>query len=233
MNILGAEAECVSRMAVEWLSGRKGKPFGKLPVAVQRGCIQSQLMRRRIPADYELVERLRSHPGSRVTVSPETTVLLDDHGRLRLLESNPPSNYAFRPSKGNKSLEAELRRENGRRSITFGGLKIHWRFDSQGTRIPSKPRAGREFFDADKVGLKVILRHWEPGDRFQPIGLSSPVKLQDLFTNQKIPREQRHKLVVVTTAEGELVWVEKLRISERFKLSEHTNRRLQWRWKQL
>jgi hypothetical protein len=63
--------------------------------------------------------------------------------------------------------------------------------------------------------------------------MPSPVKLQDLFTNRKIPREQRHDLVVVTTGAGDLVWVEKLRISERFKLSKSTIRHLQWRWKRL
>ena len=57
-------------------------------------------------------------------------------------------------------------------------------------------RKACEFFDADKVGGKITLRHWRPGDRFQPIGLKSPVKLQDLFTNRKIPRARRRELMV-------------------------------------
>ena len=48
-----------------------------------------------------------------------------------------------------------------------------------------QPQKGCEFFDADRVGGKITLRHWRPGDRFQPIGLKSAVKLQDLFTNRK------------------------------------------------
>jgi hypothetical protein len=63
--------------------------------------------------------------------------------------------------------------------------------------------------------------------------MSTPVKLQDLFTNRKIPQKQRHELVVVTTGAGELVWVENLRISERFKLSKRTKRCLQLQWKRL
>ena len=54
----------------------------------------------------------------------------------------------------------------------------------------------RSLFDADKVGSHVVLRHWQPGDRFQPIGMSKPVKLQDLFTNAKVPRERRHALTL-------------------------------------
>jgi tRNA(Ile)-lysidine synthase len=95
-----------------------------------------------------------------------------------------------------------------------------------------QPARGREFFDADKVGDKIILRHWRAGDRFQPIGMASPVKLQDLFVNAKIPAAQRRELVLATTARGEIFWVEGLRISERFKLTPATRRKLRWSWTQ-
>ena len=45
--------------------------------------------------------------------------------------------------------------------------------------------------------------------------------------------DNQFPLVVLARASGEVVWVEKLRISERFKLATGTNRRLQWRWKRL
>ena len=77
------------------------------------------------------------------------------------------------------------------------------------------------------------MRHWRPGDRFQPIGMACAVKLQDLFTNQKIPRARRRQLLVAATAQGEVFWVEGMRISERFKLTQETIRSLQWRWERL
>ena len=91
-------------------------------------------------------------------------------------------------------------------------------------------RANREVFDADCVGSEVVVRHWRPGDRFQPIGMTSAVKLQDLFTNRKIPRAERHELMVATNRNGELFWVEKLRISERFKVTRRSIRQLEWCW---
>src|SRR5262249_30558724 len=115
--------------------------------------------------------------------------------------------------------------------VVFGGKKIHWNIEPQKTfRVP-QPHSGRELFDADKVGSRIVLRHWQPGDRFQPIGMAKSAKLQDLFTNQRIPRAERHELIVAVTVKNELFWVEGLRISERFKLTSDTKRRLLWQWK--
>ena len=77
------------------------------------------------------------------------------------------------------------------------------------------------------------MRHWRPGDRFQPIGMGAPVKLQDLFTNAKIPSERRRELLVAETRRGEIFWVEGLRMGEQFKLDKRTRRYLIWRWRRL
>jgi tRNA(Ile)-lysidine synthase len=224
MDIAGAEAESISGIAAEWLGRRRRAPFGALPVAVQRRCVQLQLLRQKLTPDYDLVERLRSSPGTAVSISRGIAAILTAGGELLIKRARE---VQARPSR----MELEFQKRAG--ETLFGHLRIRWAFDSRRPCSVPPPVAGREYFDADKVGPKVVLRHWQPGDRFQPIGMSTPVKLQDLFTNRKIPREQRHDLVVLTTAGGELVWVERLRISERFKLSSRTNRRLQWRWKPL
>ena len=65
----------------------------------------------------------------------------------------------------------------------------------------------------------------------QPIGMPRSVKLQDLFTNLKVPRERRHRLVVATTAQDEIFWVEGLRIGEQFKIESPTKRHLKWSWR--
>lgn len=216
--------------------------FADLPVPVQRRCIQLQLLHHGIATDYELMERLRLRPGRPIAVSPQSTIMLSGNGLLRFKTTKLVGSSAFRRTttkdrltraapEGSPRREAELRTTQGR--IVFGGLEIRWKIEAWDGSIPRKVRGGCEFFDADAVGSELILRHWQPGDRFQPIGMSRGVKLQDLFTNQRIPRMQRHQLVVVTTVKGELVWVEELRISERFKLFKRTNRRLQWRWKRL
>ena len=117
--------------------------------------------------------------------------------------------------------------------MEFDGLTLEWKIwpGKYGRRIPGKP--GAEFFDADRVGSQILLRHWQAGDRFQPIGLRSTIKLQDFFTNAKVPRNRRHELILATTEKGEVFWVEGMRISEQFKLTKRTKRRLQWTWRRL
>jgi tRNA(Ile)-lysidine synthase len=213
-------------------------PFDKLPVAVQRRCVQFQLVSLGIVADYELVEQLRIKADRLVALSrtqtadvggtDETSVLRyavrDRSGWLHL--------RAPRPTEFSSS-SAEVELSGGAGEIEFDGTRMEWRVNARKGVGQPKARDREELFDADQVGLLVRLRHWRPGDRFQPIGMARPVKLQDFFTNQKVPREQRRRLIVATAATGEVFWVEGMRISERFKLTKQTIRRLQWRWKRL
>jgi tRNA(Ile)-lysidine synthase len=173
-----------------------------------------------VTPDFELVERLRLSPGKPVSAGVHGSWIADGAGRITAVESAPK----FIECSRMLSLA-----EKPRRGV-FAGVEFRWAMGLQRTVPRPAPVAGREWFDADQVGSPVILRHWRPGDRFQPIGLSAATKLQDLFTNQKIPRARRHQAVVATTADGEIWWVDGLRIGERFKLTDATRRRLRWEW---
>lgn len=126
------------------------------------------------------------------------------------------------------ALSVRLHRNAG--PVVFAGRAFQWAVLRQTKAGLPHPRPGCEWFDADKVGAEIMLRHWRPGDRFQPIGMRQAVKLQDLFTNLKIPAGERHRLVVACTAGGEIWWVEGLRLAERFKIGARTKRRLKWVW---
>lgn len=220
MEITGAEAEVVSQAARDWMEGKGGMPFSRLPIAVQRRCVQMQCAGK-IAVDFELIERLRTAPGRAVSVGTGLCAILQPNGQVQLRRMPTGSS-------GSEPLNVILSGRSG--EIAFNALKIRWQIGKWNGSRPVPKVRGCECFDADKVGSSIVLRHWRPGDRFLPIGMSSPVKLQDLFTNQRIPRERRHQLALAETAAGEIFWVQDLRISERFKLTRDTNRRLQWRW---
>jgi tRNA(Ile)-lysidine synthase len=199
--------------------------------------MQLQLLSLGVVADFELVEQLRLTADRPVSVgraqvqeddrrTSETPVLryaVRDHSGLVHLYATEPE--AFETG----SAAVELKGRVG--EVEFDGARIWWQIRPWGAVRRPKPVVGREYFDADKVGSAVCLRHWRPGDRFQPVGMPGPVKLQDLFTNQKVPRDRRRQLIMAATAKGEVFWVEGMRISERFKLTKETIRCLQWRWK--
>ncbi|HEY2953027.1 MAG TPA: tRNA lysidine(34) synthetase TilS, partial [Verrucomicrobiae bacterium] len=221
MDLLGAEADCVKETARAWLDHQRRPAFGELPLAVQRRCLQLQLFNLGLPTDFGLIEMLRVIGGRPIPVSGECVVLRDARGLLSC-KTAVPTRFA------SDCRLLDLKPGTGRAG--FAHLTVRWRIAKQTS--PRLPRrlAGCEWFDADKIGPRIVLRHWCRGDRFQPIGMEKGVKLQDLFTNAKISREQRHRLVVAETVAGQLFWVEGLRISERFKLDKDTVRRLKWQW---
>jgi tRNA(Ile)-lysidine synthase len=223
MEVVGAEADFVRQAAEQWLGRKRPASFARLHAAVQRQVIHVQLLRQGIVPDFDLIEQLRRGIEQPISLGPALAVFRDRAGRIARRRRAQSSFQA-----GEAVLE--FNGSNGKTS--FGGIEIRWEIISARNTV-TRARTfatGVEYFDADKVGAGVLVRHWRPGDRFQPIGLSARVKLQDLFTNEKIPRPARHQLVVATTASGELFWVEGLRIAERFKLDKQTLRRLKWRW---
>jgi tRNA(Ile)-lysidine synthase len=226
MEIVGAESEFVENVAsslrLDLVRPRAGlHNFGGLPVALQRRLLQSQLAKLGVVADFDLVERLRESAGKFVSVGPGFSVSRDESGVLKLRKQQSPEFDA-------NELEINLSGKRG--GVIFDGVKFKWSFIN-GSVERAPRQSGREFFDAGKIGGKIILRHWRAGDRFQPMGLNSAAKLQDLFTNAKIPRERRRDLIVAESAGGEIFWVEGLRIAENFKLMQKTRRCLVWRWR--
>jgi tRNA(Ile)-lysidine synthase len=237
MEIVGAESEFVGRSSERQFAQNKNrsqltsaatkKNFENLPIAIQRRILQSQLAELGCAADFDLVEQLRETDGKSVSVGSGLSISRDANGELKLHEKQSAE---FNANK----LEVNLSGRAG--GASFDGVKFRWQIQAQKklplhqNNLAGGPPALREFFDADKNGNEIILRHWRAGDRFQPIGLKSAAKLQDLFTNAKIPCGRRRNLIVAEASGGEIFWVEGLRISENFKITPKTKRQLIWRW---
>ena len=222
MEIAGAEAEFTQAAARDWRRGKRRTSFACLPIAVQRQCVCLELARLGLAADFELVERLRLQPGVKHSWQDGWLVRDAAAGQLSLERAAPGVG-----SSGTKQVE--LQPAGG--SVSFDGVEVKWRIKPHASRTALHRTKNQENFDADKVGARVVLRHWRPGDRFQPSGMAQPVKLQDLFTNAKIPANERHRLLVAEAANGSIFWVEGWRIAESFKLDAATREELDWRWR--
>lgn len=219
MELVHDEGEFVTLEAIAWLNAKRRPAFGTLHVALQRRVTQIELLAHGVVPQFEHVEHLRTRANEWLTVHAGFICRRRASGEI---EARP---VRFTPFLSGEAL-VTLGTRAGRTACESAVLM--WSF-ANGPALPP-PCAHTEFFDADAVGAHVVVRHWREGDRFQPIGMKQPVKLQDFFTNQKIPRARRHELLLAESAGGEIFWVEGTRIGERFKVTPATRRILEWNW---
>ncbi|MBL7808212.1 MAG: tRNA lysidine(34) synthetase TilS [Saprospiraceae bacterium] len=85
--------------------------------------------------------------------------------------------------------------------------------------------------DAEPLRFPLLLRKWQPGDTFQPLGMGGKhQKLQDFFTNQKLSRLEKEQTWVLTNQDGAIIWVVGLRLDERFKCQNTTKKVCNIHW---
>jgi tRNA(Ile)-lysidine synthase len=74
-------------------------------------------------------------------------------------------------------------------------------------------------FDLQKTGMNFCVRKGQPGDRFQPLGMSMPKKLHEFMVDAKIPRSWRGSIPIVCSPQ-QIIWVVGWHIDDRVKLTE-------------
>ena len=82
--------------------------------------------------------------------------------------------------------------------------------------IPDKPDSSFKWsawLDRESLGEELSLRTRLPGDRFQPLGMSREKKLQDFFTDAKVPRSWRDRVPLLVSQRG-IAWVAGHRIAD-------------------
>ncbi len=89
--------------------------------------------------------------------------------------------------------------------------------------VPAHSPGREEYVDLELVGPELRVRSRRPGDRFVPLGMSAPKKLQDFFVDEHVPREERDRVPLVTSGDA-IVWVVGMRLDERFKVTPSTTR---------
>jgi tRNA(Ile)-lysidine synthase len=75
--------------------------------------------------------------------------------------------------------------------------------------------------DFDKLVFPLILRKWQPGDRFIPLGMKNFKKLSDFFINEKMSLSEKENTWLLLSGD-EIVWISGRRIDNRFKINKQT-----------
>lgn len=82
--------------------------------------------------------------------------------------------------------------------------------------------------DFDKIKPPLSVRQWADGDRFQPLGMQNKKKLQDFFTDRKIPSRLKSNIPIIADSE-KIIWIAGLEIDDRVKITKKTTRGLKFR----
>jgi tRNA(Ile)-lysidine synthase len=106
------------------------------------------------------------------------------------------------------------------------GQEIHVQEMTKQAAEPWLKRRARDcaVFDRARLSTPLMLRSWQAGDRIQPRGMGGKrKKLQDLFTDLKLGRDERRRIPLLVAPEG-ILWVVGRREDERFVARKSTSR---------
>ena len=216
-DLVFTDADYSSQSAIRWLEADTRDPFVNLHKAVKRWVVWYQLIQFNIEPQYSLIEGLIGSVGKCICVREGSYATLESNGILRLKK--------FDQLNFNK-LQRLIDLKTKWTTHNFGKTQIKCKVTPQNKlNSPSE-----EVFDANCLGKHILLRYWQPGDRFHPIGCEHDAKLQDLFTNAKIGAKEKRSCIVACTSDGSPFWVQGLRIGELAKITSKTTKFLHWKW---
>jgi tRNA(Ile)-lysidine synthase len=154
----------------------------------------------------EVISLLGSQTGRYIYTT--THRLLCDRGRIMITPrgGEEPDDFSF------SSLD-EMRL-----SGLFTELRI---LEPSGDPLPVSPLTA--CLDLDRVSFPVIVRAWEPGDRFIPLGMKQLKKISDFLIDLKIPVTEKEKVLLLLSGD-EVMWVMGYRIDDRFRVTAHTDK---------
>ncbi len=194
--------------------------FRRLPPAVQRHLIRRALAEmlgdvRDIESIHieSAVDLLNGPAGKRISL-PDSLALSVGYGSAAL-------------SKG-AGVGCDMPQLTGEHRLKIPGeiLLPGWRVtalivpNGEGVEQPNGYQAA---LDADVAGAHLVVRARRPGERFQPLGLSQPKKLQDFMVDAKVPVACRSKVPLVCSPD-EVLWVVGWRIAETAKVTDSTRK---------
>ena len=190
----------------------------ELPVSLQRRCIRN-LFRQSDDQSYSpslrTVDRIirlasKRESGSRLDVKGGHLVVSDRHLRFVPLQARAISHVGQPHGSCQEFLSVPG-------ELLWSGTGQRLQVQQQaGSQLGAPLAKGRILVDADQVSRPLMVRNWLPGDRFHPSGMGGQSKkLQDFFTDLKIPIAVRSRIPLVVAPEG-ILWVVGYRQDERW-----------------
>lgn len=100
------------------------------------------------------------------------------------------------------------------------------RFEASiGEEIAIHPSENVLQVDFDRLQFPLLLRFWEEGDYFCPLGMGGKrKKLSDYFVQKKIGRYEKQTIPILVNGNGDIVWIVNYRADNRYRITESTKK---------
>ena len=224
-HLLGQSAAVLADKVIEETAGGIALDWGRLsdaPAAIRRRVVREALRRAGVPEpglDHVLDAVEVARGGRTGAALPGRIRASLRAGRLVVARREPreprPGGFCYELSVPGSLWVPEAGSTLDARRAEPGAPEVAGRLAAPGPRTA--------IVDADTLTSWLTVRSWRPGDRLRPLGLGGRrKKLQDLFTDRKVPADERHRLPLVVDAEGRIVWVPGHAIDEAYRVTAGT-----------
>jgi tRNA(Ile)-lysidine synthase len=194
--------------------------FSRLDPAIKRHLVRSAIQRllgdlQDIEAVHieNIVEVMAKSAGKRLSLPRGLAFHVDyDHG---VITTRQTSLCPFPVLEGEHSLKIPG-------ETVFCGWRVRSKVLSRRPESIKKSK-WKAYLDLDVAGKELVVRGRRRGDRFQPLGIELPKKLQDFMVDAKISRSWRDHVPLVCTSQR-ILWVAGWRIDHRARVTESTRR---------
>lgn len=110
--------------------------------------------------------------------------------------------------------------EPGTQEIRLGDQFLHI---SANVPLLASTDGNKIVVDGDRLQSPLRWRTWQEGDWFCPLGMTGRKKVSDFLIDSKVPVGLKNSVTVLESA-GERSWVVVMRLDNRFKLTDSTNK---------
>jgi tRNA(Ile)-lysidine synthase len=167
----------------------------------------------------ELFSRARA--GSQLKL-PGNVRVSCDYGKVNFLLSDKyEDDSVCLPELDKKNIRLKV---PGVTSLSGGRLQFYTGLLEMPVELPEPIDEKQAYLDFDKTGDLIHARFYKTGDHFVPLGMQGHKKLSAYFKDQKIPRDKRSLIPILTNSEDDIIWIYGERISDQFRITKNTNK---------
>jgi tRNA(Ile)-lysidine synthase len=82
----------------------------------------------------------------------------------------------------------------------------------------------KAYVDQDLLIYPLVIRSWQQGDTFVPLGMKNFKKLSNFFVDEKVPLPEKETIPIVLNGNGEIIWIGGMRQDNRYKITPATKK---------